>query len=218
MQSHLQPTFIRAMRLKDRTRIRCGLGQLRALQGLLFVALLVSGCGSTNEVEQIKPDHWTGVRPGHAVVVYGMADEGKWPALLFAVTLNRYSIEQEQIIGNCDRFDYTEAGIKPGTATIQYFVFDVPPGNYVFGANNFGVLESPDYFTVYEVPSGSVTYIGDFVHESNVTYLGISPVIKLRRDLEAARRALGAYGALQAELTTARTLQARQIYSPRPCA
>lgn len=128
-------------------------------------------------------------KPGNAQAVtrliYGLdASNGG-----LAVALARYD-EATGDAGNCGRFDHTEA--ESSGNGITYFVFEVPPGDYIVSFYySTGYLAGTEP-SVFAVPAGQLVYVGDFSKSTEPP--GVATLHPLRLDrygLEAAKEVLG---------------------------
>ena len=102
---------------------------MRPLLSIVCVFFLLAGCG-LNSVDKLTPE--SRVNPGRAVLVYGVGMVGKWDAPMFSVTLDEYSIKDQNATGNCNVFNRADALISSTPGPVQYFAFEVPPGHYVY--------------------------------------------------------------------------------------
>lgn len=144
---------------------------------VLLLALL-AGC-VTNAVHQISPD--SVAKSKHAVLVYGIAVEGKWGYPQFAVQLAEYSVKDQAGAGNCFVFNRAEATVPSTPGPVKYFAFEVPPGHYVYCAfNGTPVIGETLAFNAVE---GRAAYIGDFVFNP-------TKHVELRRNSENLESAL----------------------------
>ncbi|MBS0158074.1 MAG: hypothetical protein JSS26_05755 [Nitrospira sp.] len=151
---------------------------------LLMINLLLSGCLLLNDVKPISiPDKLTGDRTmpvaNRAVVILGLSVEGSGYNLYthpFSIHTDEYSVEHQNITGNCWRYNYVEAKVTGIVGTRQYFAFNVKPGYYVarelFSASRKNL--------VFEVPAGRIVYLGDFIWttEAKVEFKRESGAIK----------------------------------------
>ena len=93
----------------------------------LFILVLLSGCG-INYVKQVSPGDV--VAYDRAVIVYGVKVEGQWGYPKFSILLDEYDAQTGKITGNCLVHTKTQATVDGAPGGVQYFAFDVPPGQY----------------------------------------------------------------------------------------
>lgn len=146
---------------------------------LLAMSLLLSGCLGLNDVKAVPmPYKIKGklMTPSadRAWVIFGLVAEGPGygdssPA--FSVHADEYSLDRQNITGNCWRYNHMGANIPRIVGTHQYFAFDVKPGYYVPREP----LSALKKHLVFEVPAGRIVYLGDFVWTGKAT-------LDLRRD------------------------------------
>lgn len=116
-----------------------------------------------------------------AVIVYGVKVEGAWPHPAFPLDLAEYDIGQQNITGNCFRFNRTETRVSPLPGTVKYVAFDVRPGYYIYSP--FNVAPFAVEVVSFEARAGKTVYIGDFIYEK-------SRQVSLVRQLDTAREAI----------------------------
>jgi hypothetical protein len=119
-----------------------------------------------------------------AIVVYGVSIEGAWDYPRGVIFLDEYSVERQAITGHCWRFNRMKASVAPVPGKLEYFVFDVEPGHYVY--SRFSSAINPlrnRNVEAYAVSAGRITYIGDFIYARD-------KAVDVRRDLDAAKTAL----------------------------
>ena len=168
----------------------------------IALAATLAGCTVSSTVPLAA-----GGKPGadRAVIVYGVGVEGKWPYPRYAVQLAEYSLEQQNITGNCFRFNRVDAPVSSTSSGIHYFAFDVAPGSYVYSPMN-GAQFNGDT-VAFRVPAGRAVYLGDFIYgkDGHATRTG---------DLDAERAAIRqALPALPVDLVPA---QAVPVAAPKP--
>lgn len=129
---------------------------------LLALSLVLSGCVS-NAVRLI-PAGMAASNAG-AVVIYGVGVEGNWKHERFGIELAAYDLGKQALAGNCFRFDRTRAKVPAASGPIQYFAFEVPPGNYVYSPFNSAPLAQDAW--AFAAPEARTVYIGDFVYARN---------------------------------------------------
>jgi hypothetical protein len=108
-------------------------------------------------------------------------------------------------LGNCAKFNRTEASVSTSLAQTKYFAFEVPPGHYVYSPFNGASMRQPSL--AFLATEGRAVYVGDFV-------LTDANGVELRRDIESLRRAADAvpttaYGPLLEAVTL-------QVGAPKP--
>ena len=117
-----------------------------------------------------------------AIVVYGLVVEDSRAAPeQFSVTLDEYDVKSQKITGNCWRYNHTEASIPRSVNAVQYFVFSVPPGSYIYSAFHGNKLDEPP--VAYEAESGKVAYVGVFAYTSENR-------VEVRRNIQLPKAAL----------------------------
>ncbi|HUC66706.1 MAG TPA: hypothetical protein VMA53_14810 [Stellaceae bacterium] len=178
---------------------------------------MLSLFGGRNDVRQIEPNDWIDIPRDRAVIVYGVADQGKWPREGIAVTLDEYSMERHQIAFSCFLYNHADAVLAAGTAEVHYFVFRVPPGYYIDGIINPTPVAEPYASMAFEAPAGRIVYIGDFVNVTEAAGADAEETFEFRRNLDAARTALKSYKALHGELTLANGVRVDRGPMPYPC-
>ena len=175
---------------------------------VLMVVFLLYGCALFNSVERLP----MGGEPSadRAVVVYGISIEGGWHAPRFEVALDEYSLKQQKILGDCWRFNRTEASVPAIPGTVQYFAFDVPTGHYAYSGFN-GVPMNGSH-NAFVVPKGKAVNFGVFVYTRD-------QMVELRRDLAAERKKINdALPKIKESIVLAETLsvQAPRIFLCAP--
>ena len=168
----------------------------------IALAATLAGCTVSSTVPLAA-----GGKPGadRAVIVYGVGVEGKWPYPRYAVQLAEYSLEQQNITGNCFRFNRVDAPVSSTSSGIHYFAFDVAPGSYVYSPMN-GAQFNGDT-VAFRAPAGRAVYLGDFIYgkDGRATRTG---------DLDAERAALRqALPALPDDIEPAQTVP---VAAPKP--
>ena len=139
---------------------------------------LLTGC-VTNAVRQLPPD--VIAKSKHAVVVYGVGVEGRWPYSQFAIQLAEYNIKDQAGAGNCFVFNRTEAAVTSAPGAVRYFTFEVPAGHYVYSAFNGAPLAGETL--AFKAAEGHAAYLGDFIYTS-------AKRVELRRNSESLELAL----------------------------
>jgi hypothetical protein len=171
------------------------------LMGIVVACLTLPGClqnavHSVTEARQMSPDS------AHAIVVIGIGLDAAWPFAGFSLALDEYSVEKQDITGNCFRYNHIAATLPSSPANVTYFAYKVPPGTYVYSSFNANAhLVRSAVGSAFIAPPGRTVYFGDYVFVGNRT-------VEFRSDIAAARlgiRALLARGVVleQAEPTTA---------------
>lgn len=118
-----------------------------------------------------------------AAIVYGLVvEDSRNASERFSVTLDEYDIESQRITGNCWRHNRTSASIPRSRHEVQYFVFAVPPGYYVYSAVHANRLENETPIA-YLAESGKVAYVGVFTLTSRNR-------VEVRRDISEPRGTL----------------------------
>ncbi len=151
---------------------------MRAWIGLLCVCAVVSGC-LLNSVHAITRAPRTNPDSAHAIVVIGMGLDNAWPYTEFPVTLAEYSVEKQQITGNCFHYNRIEADVPPIPAEVRYFAFEVPANIYVYLGLGPKLSLAPSSATAFVAPPGGVVYFGDYVFDGDA--------VEFRQNIEAAR-------------------------------
>jgi hypothetical protein len=169
---------------------------------LAIVAVLMGGCtlSSTVPLETGGAPH-----AGRAVIVYGLGVEGQWPHARYGVQLAEYSLEQQNITGNCFRFNRVDAAVPSAPAGLRYVAFDVVPGSWVYSPMNGAQPEGDP--VAFRVPAGQTVYLGDFIYGKNGR-------VRRTGDLAAERTAIRqALPALAADLMPVATVP---VAAPKP--
>jgi hypothetical protein len=170
------------------------------LIGIVVACLSISGClqnavHSVTEARQMNPDS------AHAIVVIGVGLDAAWPFAGFSLALDEYSVEKQDITGNCFRYNHIAATLPSSPAKVTYFAYEVPAGTYVYSSFNANApLAQSAVGSAFIAPPGRTVYFGDYVFVGNRT-------VEFRSDIATARlgiRALLSRGAVlkQAEPTT----------------
>jgi hypothetical protein len=205
-------------------RIRRTVGRHFSLAAALVALAVLPGCdllillngAPRNDITPVKPEAWIASASGRATIVYGLADDAKWPYPELEIDLDRYSIERgETIEADCERYDHTEASVPAGSAELHYFIFDAPAGDYVFSRQNGAALMSEADITAFSAPAGSVVYVGEFINRGKLEYTGTRPIIQFQRDLDAAKRALARHKDLAERLTLASAVVLDRVAAPQ---
>jgi hypothetical protein len=154
----------------------------RLLPAIIFPSLLVACV--LNNVRALPSGSF--VAEGRTIVAYGVGVEGNWSTPFFSVQLDEYNLETQATAGNCFRFNRMNATVLPTPGSIRYFVFDAPPGAYVYSAFHTVRLTCTTQCgtQVFEAPEGRIVYIGDFIYSRDDS-------VAFRRDLEAFNKARG---------------------------
>jgi hypothetical protein len=103
-----------------------------------------------------------------------------WPYAEFPLTLAEYSVEKQNITGNCfhyNRIDVTRPSIP---AKVTYLAFEVPANVYVYMNTLAAPLAPSPIGHAFIAPPGATVYFGDYVFGGNQT-------VAFRRDINAAR-------------------------------
>ncbi|MYN25187.1 hypothetical protein [Duganella levis] len=166
----------------------------------LFILVLLSGCG-INYVKQVSPGDV--VANDRAVIVYGVKVEGQWGYPKFSILLDEYDAQTGKITGNCLVHTKTQATVDGAPGGVQYFAFDVPPGQYVYSPFNANLLYGGN--VAFEAAAGKRTYVGEFVYEKN-------RAVTLRQNLGEAKASIDRlFPGLKGSLSPADT---RTVKSP----
>jgi len=168
----------------------------------IALAATLAGCTVSSTVPLAA-----GGKPGadRTVIVYGVGVEGQWSYPRYAVQLAEYSLERQNITGNCFRFNRVDAAVSSAPSGIHYFAFDVAPGSYVYSPMN-GAQFNGDT-VAFRAPAGHAVYLGDFIYgkDGHATRTG---------DLDAERAAIRqALPALPDDLVVAQTVP---VAAPKP--
>lgn len=149
----------------------------RYLLAPLAACVLLSGC-LMNSTRPLP----TGavVKPGRAIVVYGIGIESNWKYPELGVVLEEYSLAKQNITGNCMFHNQLDASIPSAPGPVRYVAFDVVPGHYIFSPFNAARFRSD--MLAFEAPSGRAVYIGDFIYTHEKEFV-------LRRDRDTFERA-----------------------------
>jgi len=151
---------------------------------LFVVCAFIPGCllnsvHSIGRAPRMKPDN------AHAFVVIGIGLDVAWPYSEFPLTFPEYSVQKQQITGNCFHYNRIEATVPSTPAEVRYFAFEVPANVYVY----LGLLDLVDAHRTpssighaFMAPPGSTVYFGDYVLVGDKT-------AEFRRDINAARAA-----------------------------
>ncbi len=127
---------------------------------LFGLSVLVSGCLGLNDVRPIRmqdlPAAPSGDRTFAVVSLSVDAPQLERYPFVFSVSIDEYSIEHQDISGNCFRYNHMYPGIDPIAGNRQYFAFDVRPGYYT--VSGIGGREKT---IAFELPVGGIVYLGD---------------------------------------------------------
>ncbi|HEV8693722.1 MAG TPA: hypothetical protein VGQ93_05975 [Lysobacter sp.] len=145
------------------------------------------------------------MNPSDAAIVYGVSVEGAWAYPRFGIGLAQYNVSAKSIAGNCFLFNRTEFSVVATQRVVQYAVYSVPAGYYIYSPFNTAHLASST--EAFEAPAGAVVYAGDFVLTAHGN-------VAIRRNLASAKQAIQTrYPSLAARLSQAATVPAE---APRP--
>lgn len=150
--------------------------------GVLIVSLNGGLCGClVNGVHQIHSR--TPLEPGHAIVVVGLGLNSP-RAYPYSVSLDEYSLKNNQITGNCFHYNHIEASVPSGQKDVKYLAFVVPAGVYVFSGFNAAPAAHPlPRPAAFSAPSGGVVYFGNYIAMEDGS-------VELRSNLDAASSAV----------------------------
>lgn len=166
----------------------------------LFILVLLSGCG-INYVKQVSPGDVIG--NDRAVIVYGVKVEGLWGYPQFSISLDEYDAQTGKITGNCLIHTKTLATVDSARRDVQYFAFDVPPGQYVYSPFNANLLSGGN--VAFEAAAGKHVYVAEFVYEKN-------RAVTLRQNLDQAKAPIASlFPGVKGNLSAADT---RTVKSP----
>jgi hypothetical protein len=184
---------------------------------LVLIAMLLPGCALLlNDVNSLS--HVESPRSYRSVVIYGIETRSGVPR--FGVSFDEYDIERQRITGNCFRYNRMQARTPVRVGTMNYFVFDVAPGHYVYSAgSNLEELFTPDVekSKAFLIPAGKTVYLGDFIWVKGQGRTGLEVRgdkivrvwegnrIERRNSLEAMKKALHVSG----EVVDAETVAVR---------
>jgi hypothetical protein len=153
--------------------------------GILVACMITSGC-LLNSVRRITEPPRVSPGSGDAIVVIGIGLDAAWPFQGFALTLDEYSVQKQDIAGNCFHYNRIDATVPSSPTKVTYFAYEVPAGTYVYSRRNANAtLDPPAMGSAFIVPPGTTVYFGDYVFAGNQT-------VKFRRDIEAARSGIRA--------------------------
>lgn len=172
-----------------------------------LILVLLSGCG-INYVKQVSPGDTVG--NDRAVIVYGVKVEGQWGYAKFSILLDEYDAQTGKITGNCLVHTKTQATVDSAARDVQYFAFDVPPGQYVYSPFNANLLAGGN--VAFEAAAGKHVYVGEFVYEKN-------RAVTLRQNLAQAKAPIDRlFPGLKGNLSAAdvRTVKSPNIFICTP--
>ena len=152
-----------------------------AVQFLLAIIVAIcSGCLGLNDVKPIGLA-FKGMPPAdRAYVIVGLSVEPtqlKRLDYMFSISVAEYSVERQDITGNCWRYNLMYPSVPPFGGTREYFAYDVKPGYYAV-LDMLGASEKQSL--AFEVPAGRIVYLGEFTLTS-------SHGISLNRDPSVVR-------------------------------
>jgi hypothetical protein len=149
---------------------------------LLIACAGFSGC-LLNAVRPIKHDRPQKPDSNHSIVVIGVGLDVPWPYKEFSAVLDEYSLEKQNITGNCFLYNRIESTRSSTPGPVTYFVFEVPASAYVYGGGNVNArLPASPNASGFIAPAGKTVYFADYVFVGNQS-------VEQRRDLETAREA-----------------------------
>lgn len=128
-------------------------------------AAALSGC-LFNRVNPI-PEGST-VSDRATVILYGVKFAGTWTAPRYAIGIDEYDLERQNITGNCWSYNHMRASVPATPGPTIYFAFEVPAGYYAYSPFSGMVSGLPSGKSVaFSVPEGRATYLGDFTREAD---------------------------------------------------
>lgn len=160
------------------------------LVSITFISLL-SGCLGLNDVKPLGLSFQGTPPTGRAYAIVALSVEAPQKQPLghaFSIWIEEYSIERQDITGNCWRNNLMYPSVQPFGGTRQYFAFDVKPGYYAA----IGYLGTMHKQLAFEVPAGRIVYLGEFILTSDGGQ-------RLNRDLSAVRDSFPGRDVLLAE-------------------
>ena len=153
--------------------------------GLLVVCAFIPGC-LLNSVHPISRAPRTKPDRAHAIVVIGIGLDVAWPYIEFPLTLAEYSVEEQQITGNCFHYNRIDATVPSTPVKVRHFAFEVPANAYVYLSPPLTLVDAHQaplpIGQAFIASPGATVYFGDFVLVGNKT-------VEYRRDINAARAA-----------------------------
>ena len=146
----------------------------------LLASMVIPGC-LLNSVHPITRAPRTKPDAAHAIVVIGIGLDVAWPYTEFPLILDEYSVEKQNITGNCFHYNRIET-IRPSVpAKVTYLAYEVPASAYVYSGRNANATLAPSSMgRAFIAPPGATVYFGDYVFVGNKT-------VEFRRDIDAAR-------------------------------
>jgi hypothetical protein len=146
---------------------------------ILMVCAVMPGC-LLNSVRQITRAPHTKPDAAHAIVVIGIGLDATWPYTGFQLTLAEYSLEKQEITGNCFHYNRIDASRPSTPAKVMYFAFEVPANAYAYLDNSNLTVAPSQSRQAFIAPPGATVYFGDYILVGNQT-------LEFREDIAAAR-------------------------------
>lgn len=172
---------------------------LMILAGVACTACQLNNVRTLSNIEVPSDDRTT--------IVYGIRVDGPWAHQKFGVNLDEYDLNQQNISGNCFRFNRMEASVDSSAREMRYFEFDAKPGYYVYSVFNGAQLRDKNMASrAFVAPQRAVVYVGDFI-------LGPDGKVEFEQEAPRAQRALTPSGAQVEKFGIAQLVEVR---SPKP--
>jgi hypothetical protein len=146
---------------------------------LLVACAGIPGC-LINSVHAITKAPRTKPDSAHAIVVIGIGVDVVSPLAEFGLALDEYSVDKQNITGNCFHYNRIEAAHPSNASKVVYLVYRVPANTYVYNRQPNGSLAPSSMGPAFIAPPGATVYFGDYVYVGNKT-------VEFRRDIDAAR-------------------------------
>ncbi len=147
---------------------------------LLVACAAIPGC-LVNSVHRITTAPRTKPDAAHAIVVIGIGLDAAWPYAGFPLILDEYSVEKQNINGNCFHYNRIEAAGPSTPSKVTYLAYEVPANAYVYSGRNANATLAPSSMgRAFIAPPGATVYFGDYVFVGDKT-------VEFRRDINAAR-------------------------------
>lgn len=106
----------------------------------------------------------------HAIVVIGVGLDAAWPFAAFSLSFDEYLVENQNIAGNCLRYNHIAVTRPSRPAKVAYFGYKVPACTYVYSSFNSNAdLAQPASGSAFIAPPGRTVYFGDYVFVGNRT-------------------------------------------------
>jgi hypothetical protein len=166
---------------------------------ILLVIIVISAC-TINDINAI--DEYQKPMNGRSLIIYGVGLEAVWSYPKFAVNIDEYDIKEQNISGNCWFYNRMLASVLSSSQNINYFLFDVEPGFYIYSGFNSSPLNA-NIDGAFVVPEGKTVYLGDFVYQKNQK-------VDFRNGFEKMKRALFREVAINDKVIIAKTIQVKK--------